>query len=104
MVACLYPCTEHSLDQAFIVKSSTRGGDLVKTIAGRLKIKSHEGFSLFIKMGDKVISIPEGDFFFDFVRQITDWARKSRVLPEGKRHLLQCQLLLLLTCWLYIWK
>merc|ERR1719174_626283 len=34
-------------------------------------------------MGDKVISIPEGDFFFDFVRQITDWARKSRVLPEG---------------------
>ena len=47
-------------------------------------MKSHEGFSLFIKMGDKVISIPEGDFFFDFVRQITDWARKSRVLPEGK--------------------
>merc|ERR1719400_2739738 len=70
-------------DEAFIVKSSTRGGDLVKTIAGRLKMKSHEGFSLFIKMGDKVISIPEGDFFFDFVRQITDWARKSRVLPEG---------------------
>merc|ERR1719429_668108 len=69
-------------DEAFIVKSSTRGGNLVKTIAGRLKMKSHEGFSLFIKMGDKVISIPEGDFFFDFVRQITDWARKSRVLPE----------------------
>ena len=104
MVACLYPCTELSLDQAFIVKSSTRGGDLVKTIAGRLKMKSHEGFSLFIKMGDKVISIPEGDFFFDFVRQITDWARKSRVLPEGKKHLLACQLLLLLTCWLYAWQ
>ena len=81
--------------QAFIVKSSTRGGDLVKTIAGRLKMKSHEGFSLFIKMGDKVISIPEGDFFFDFVRQITDWARKSRVLPEGKSLLSTCQLLLL---------
>ena len=86
------------------MKSSTRGGDLVKTIASRLKMKSHEGFSLFIKMGDKVISIPEGDFFFDFVRQITDWARKSRVLPEGKKHLLACQLLLLLTCWLYVWQ
>ena len=83
------------LYKAFIVKSSTRGGDLVKTIAGRLKMKSHEGFSLFIKMGDKVISIPEGDFFFDFVRQITDWARKSRVLPEGKSLLSTCQLLLL---------
>merc|ERR1712127_561582 len=46
-------------------------------------MKSHEGFSLFIKMGDKVISIPEGDFFFDFVRQITDWARKGRALPDG---------------------
>jgi hypothetical protein len=47
-------------------------------------MKSHEGFSLFIKMGDKVISIPEGDFFFDFVRQITDWARKGRGPPEGE--------------------
>ena len=70
--------------QAFIVKSSTRAADLVKTIAGRLKMKSYEGFSLFIKMGEKVISIPEGDFFFDFVRQITDWARKGRALPDGE--------------------
>jgi len=70
-------------DEAFVVKSSTRAGDLVQTISNRLKIKSHEGFSLFIKMGDKVISIPEGDFFFDFVRQITDWIRKGRVLTEA---------------------
>lgn len=47
-------------------------------------MKSHEGFSLFIKMGDKVISIPEGDFFFDFVRQMTDWARKGRPHMEGE--------------------
>jgi len=25
-----------------------------------------------------VISVPEGDFFFDFVRHLTDWIRKAR--------------------------
>ena len=69
--------------QAFIVKSSTRAKDLCQTIANRLHMKSAEGFSLFIKIGDKVISVPEGDFFFDFVRHITDWIRKGRILTEG---------------------
>jgi len=69
-------------DEAFIVKSSTRARDLCSMIASRLKMKSSEGFSLFVKIADKVISIPEGDFFFDFVRSITDWARKTRAAPE----------------------
>ena len=47
-------------------------------------MKSAEGFSLFVKLADKVISVPEGDFFFDFVRHITDWIRKGRVLSDGK--------------------
>merc|ERR1712106_538844 len=70
-------------DEAFIVKSSTRAKDLCQTIANRLHMKSAEGFSLFIKIGDKVISVPEGDFFFDFVRHITDWIRKGRIQAEG---------------------
>jgi len=70
-------------DEAFIVKSSTRAKDLCQTIANRLHMKSAEGFSLFIKIGDKVISVPEGDFFFDFVRHISDWIRKGRVVTEG---------------------
>ena len=49
-------------------------------------MKSAEGFSLFIKIGDKVISVPEGDFFFDFVRHISDWMRKGRVVTEGTLH------------------
>ena len=44
----------------------------------RLNLKSAEGFSLFVKIADKVISVPEGDFFFDFVRHLTDWIRKAR--------------------------
>ena len=31
-----------------------------------------------------VISVPEGDFFFDFVRHLTDWIKKARPPKDGK--------------------
>ena len=31
-----------------------------------------------------VISVPEGDFFFDFVRHLTDWIKKARPVREGE--------------------
>lgn len=31
----------------------------------------------------QVISVPEGDFFFDFVRHLTDWIRKARPTRDG---------------------
>uniref|UniRef100_A0A8C8JL65 Myosin VIIAb n=1 Tax=Oncorhynchus tshawytscha TaxID=74940 RepID=A0A8C8JL65_ONCTS len=52
-------------------------------ISGRLLLKSSEGFSLFVKITDKVISVPEGDFFFDFVRHLTDWIKKARPAKDG---------------------
>ena len=30
-----------------------------------------------------MISVPEGDFFFDFVRHLTDWIKKARPAREG---------------------
>ena len=30
-----------------------------------------------------MISVPEGDFFFDFVRHLTDWIRKARPTRDG---------------------
>ncbi|CAI9727339.1 myosin-VIIa-like isoform X1 [Octopus vulgaris] len=70
-------------DQAFEVDSSTRAKDFCQNIAQKLRLKSSEGFSLFVKIADKVISVPEGDFFFDFVRYLTDWIRKARPAREG---------------------
>jgi myosin-7 len=65
-------------DQAFEVESGTRAKDFCGAIGQRLGLKSVEGFSLFVKIADKVISVPEGDFFFDFVRHLTEWLKKTK--------------------------
>uniref|UniRef100_A0A8D1RM59 Myosin VIIA n=1 Tax=Sus scrofa TaxID=9823 RepID=A0A8D1RM59_PIG len=70
-------------DEAFEVESSTKAKDFCQSIASRLLLKSSEGFSLFVKIADKVISVPENDFFFDFVRHLTDWIKKARPVKDG---------------------
>eukprot|EP00063_Salmo_salar_P095134 XP_014069969.1 PREDICTED: unconventional myosin-VIIa-like [Salmo salar] len=70
-------------DEAFEVESSTKAKDFCLAISTRLLLKSPEGFSLFVKISDKVISVPEGDFFFDFVRHLTDWIKKARPSKDG---------------------
>ncbi|XP_053826109.1 unconventional myosin-VIIa isoform X3 [Vidua macroura] len=70
-------------DEAFEVESSTKAKDFCQNISNRLLLKSSEGFSLFVKISDKVISVPEGDFFFDFVRHLTDWIKKAKPAKDG---------------------
>ncbi|KAM9219927.1 unconventional myosin-VIIa isoform 2-T2 [Dugong dugon] len=70
-------------DEAFEVESSTKAKDFCQNIATRLLLKTSEGFSLFVKIADKVISVPENDFFFDFVRHLTDWIKKARPVKDG---------------------
>ncbi|XP_034024425.1 unconventional myosin-VIIa-like [Thalassophryne amazonica] len=70
-------------DEAFEVESSTKAKDFCQNISTRLLLKTSEGFSLFVKISDKVISVPEGDFFFDFVRHLTEWIKKSRPAKDG---------------------
>lgn len=33
----------------------------------------------------QVISVPDGDFFFDFVRHLTDWIKKARHVKDGNK-------------------
>ncbi|KAK7829645.1 hypothetical protein U0070_013331 [Myodes glareolus] len=65
------------------VGSTSRVRDLCDSIATRLQLASWDGCSLFIKITDKVISLKEGDFFFDGLRQVSDWVKKNRPQKEG---------------------
>ena len=66
------------------MKSSTKAKDLCQSIANKLHMKFAEGFSLFFKMCKKVVSMPRGDFFFDFVRNVNDLIRKSKIITDGE--------------------
>ncbi|XP_053334493.1 unconventional myosin-VIIa isoform X3 [Clarias gariepinus] len=70
-------------DEVFEVESSTKAKEFCLNISSKMLLKSSEGFSLFVKISDKVISVPDGDFFFDFVRHLTDWIKKARPVKDG---------------------
>ncbi|XP_072432946.1 myosin VIIAa isoform X3 [Chiloscyllium punctatum] len=86
-------------DEAFEVESSTKAKDFCHNISGRLLLKSPDGFSLFVKISDKVISVPEGDFFFDFVRHLTDWIKKARPMKDGVMPSLTYQVFFMKKLW-----
>ena len=69
------------LVEIFNIDSSTRAGDLCKKIASHLDMKNHLGFSLFVHIQDKTISIKEDQFIFDFIRQLTGTCLKY-VVPQ----------------------
>lgn len=51
---CQSQVTTPPTPQAFEVESSTKAKDFCQNIAARLLLKSSEGFSLFVKIADKV--------------------------------------------------
>ena len=65
-------------EEDFLVDSSIKAKDIVKEVVQKLNLVSSSGFSVFVKIADKVISVPDNDFFFDFIRNLTDWIKKAR--------------------------
>lgn len=60
-------------------------GDYAK-ISSPQKIRRYSIYQAllqFVLSMISVISVPEGDFFFDFVRHLTDWIRKARPTRDG---------------------
>lgn len=70
-------------DEAFEVDSSTKARDLCEQITGRLNLKNSDGFSLFVKIADKVFSVPENYYFFDFVHELVEWMKQTRPVRGG---------------------
>ncbi|XP_056649680.1 unconventional myosin-VIIb isoform X2 [Monodelphis domestica] len=70
-------------NEVFEVGTNTKVQDLCQNISTHLQLNSWEGCSLFVKISDKVISQKETDFFFDSLRQVSDWIRKTKPTKEG---------------------
>ena len=51
--------------------------------SSRLRLKSSEGFSLFVKISEKAIPVKDDNFFFDFVRQLTELLKKNKRASEA---------------------
>ncbi|CAK1603416.1 unnamed protein product [Parnassius mnemosyne] len=88
-------------DEAFEVDSSTKARDLCEQITGRLNLKNSDGFSLFVKIADKVFSVPENYFFFDFVHELVEWMKRSRpVRSAGSQVQMNYQIFFMKKLWI----
>ncbi|XP_064021334.1 unconventional myosin-VIIb [Pogoniulus pusillus] len=76
-------CFPNETEQTFDVGTNTKIRSLCQNIASKLQLSSWEGFSLFVKIADKVISQNEADYFFDSLRQVTDWNRRNKPGKDG---------------------
>nr|XP_061834366.1 unconventional myosin-VIIa-like [Nerophis lumbriciformis] len=69
--------------EIFEVATSTKIKDLIRNISNKLQLASAEGFSIFIKTRDKVLSLNDSDYFFDSLRQITDWSKNAKLNKDA---------------------
>ncbi|KAK9973280.1 hypothetical protein ABG768_024020 [Culter alburnus] len=69
--------------EVFEVATNTKIKDLVQTITAKLMLSSADGFSIFVKTPDKVLSLNETDYFFDSLRQITDWSKRAKRVNQA---------------------
>ncbi|XP_015109747.1 myosin-VIIa [Diachasma alloeum] len=86
-------------DEAFEVHSSTKAADICEEIAERMQLRSCDGFSLFVKISDKVFSVPHEYFFFDFVHELMEWMRKSRPSKSSGVTQVQYQIFFMKKLW-----
>uniref|UniRef100_A0A7E4VCT7 Myosin motor domain-containing protein n=1 Tax=Panagrellus redivivus TaxID=6233 RepID=A0A7E4VCT7_PANRE len=89
-------------NEAIEVESSTRARDFCNRIATRLALHSADGFSLFVKVGEKVISMPENEFFFDFIHQLTDWVSQNRPGKDGLPPNFEYQIFFMRKLWINV--
>ncbi|AWP04504.1 putative unconventional myosin-VIIa-like [Scophthalmus maximus] len=67
------------------VTSTTSIQDLCCRIASQLSLNSPDGFGLYLKTQSKVISLEEQKYFFDSLRQTSDFPKKLKKGKEGNQ-------------------
>ncbi|KAM6939036.1 unconventional myosin-VIIb [Lycodopsis pacificus] len=70
-------------EEIFEVATNTRIKDLIQNISKKLGLASADGFSIFVKTNDTVLSLNDTDYFFDSLRQVTDWSKKAKRIKDG---------------------
>uniref|UniRef100_A0A8C7DY20 Myosin VIIB n=1 Tax=Naja naja TaxID=35670 RepID=A0A8C7DY20_NAJNA len=84
------------------LRTNTKVWDLCQMIGNKMELSSLDGFSLFIKISDKVISQNEADYFFDSLRQVTDWTQKNRPGKEAFPTTMNYQVYFMRKLWLNV--
>ncbi|KAL7044735.1 hypothetical protein ACKWTF_002035 [Chironomus riparius] len=88
-------------EEPFEIESSTKARDLIEQISKSFEMKSSEGFSLFVKITDKVISVPEDYYIFDFIYELIDWVKSQMPSRVDQQHIqLHYQLFFLKKMWI----
>ncbi|XP_034100634.1 myosin-VIIa isoform X2 [Drosophila albomicans] len=64
--------------EAFEIESHTRGAALISDVAQRLELKSQLGYSIFLKIGEKVYAMPEEEFVFDYITELLHFVRQQK--------------------------
>ncbi|XP_033507095.2 unconventional myosin-VIIa-like [Epinephelus lanceolatus] len=77
-----FPNDTHDI---FEVTSTTTIKDLCCSIAFQLKLSSADGYGLYLKTSNKVISLSEHKYFFDSLRQTSETPKKGKKVKEGNQ-------------------
>nr|XP_020479722.1 unconventional myosin-VIIb-like [Monopterus albus] len=72
-------------DDIFEVTSTTTIKDLCCSIASQLKLSFADGYGLYLKTPNKVMSLDEQKYFFDSLRQTSDFPKKAKRVKEGNQ-------------------
>ncbi|XP_039999659.1 unconventional myosin-VIIa-like, partial [Xiphias gladius] len=67
------------------VTSTTTIKDLYCSIASQLKLSSAEGYGLYLKTQNKIMSLDEQKYFFDSLRETADSFKKAKRVKEGNQ-------------------
>ncbi|XP_019733516.1 unconventional myosin-VIIa-like isoform X1 [Hippocampus comes] len=70
-------------NELFEVTSTTTIQDLCYSIASQLQLSSPDGYGLYLKTPNKMLSLAEQTYLFDSLREASDISKKGKKVREG---------------------